>query len=114
MITDEERAEYSAAGTLARRVRELCAGWVETSEGLGHWRFEDRDEDYGGRHVIIDGRARTLRVLPVGEGVHVGPSVIGWCSGVTVNVTLPECTDNHDRESALACLAAVAALDLPS
>lgn len=106
--------ELSVGYELARRVRALCPGWIETNEGPAHWRFEDPDEDYLGRHVIIDVRDRVLRVLPVGEGVHVGPSVIGWYAGMTVNVTLPHVSDRHDRDGAIKALIVIGALSEPA
>ncbi|WP_405490439.1 hypothetical protein [Nocardia sp. NBC_00511] len=106
---DPERP--TAASDIARLIRDRVPGWMETSQGAGHWRFTDPDPDYTGRYVEVEGRDRIVPVTaePM-HGKHVGPSVLGYFNKLTVFVVLPEMSDRSDMLSALAAAEAIDAL----
>lgn len=107
----------SAADDLARRIRARIPDWTEQSEGPGHTRWTEppeegaeEDNEIYVRQVIVDGRERRLRVLPVMEDRRIGPTLIGFDAGVTVRVDLPDLVDLTDMLSAMAALEAIGAL----
>lgn len=97
--------EPTVAGTLAEMIRERVPGWSASTPEPDLWRFED-----SGRQVLVDGRLRELRVLPVMEGKHLGPSLIGFSCGVTVRVDLPGMTDRFDLRNAMGALIRIGVL----
>lgn len=107
--------QASAAFTLVNMIRDLVPTWREEREAVGLWRWVDPDCDWAWRDrprlVVVDGRRRQERVLPPGGG-RVGPSVIGYCKGITVNVTLPAMVDSTDMWMALRALAQIEALPM--
>jgi hypothetical protein len=107
-MDDMNADETGAALILSGWIRDLLHGWTEEHPEPGLWQWTGPDEDWP-QLVIVDGRHREVRVLPPGGG-RVGPSVIGQCRRITVNVTLPPMVDSTDMRMALQALAAIEAL----
>lgn len=104
--------ETSAAADVARRIRQRVPGWVEENPEPGLWAWTDPDPDHGDqpRAVLVDGRDRTMRVLPPMTGKPMGPSVVGFHRDLTVKVDLPALVDYTDMIAALHALEAIDAL----
>lgn len=96
---------------IVRLVRRRVPDWRETAQAEHVVRFTDPSDDYSGRYIEIDGRARD-DVLVVEElaGTHMGPTVIGYAAGMCVRTVLPHLSDHTDRMRAINATVAIGAL----
>jgi hypothetical protein len=100
----------SAADGIAQLLRQRVPSWTEEEVEPGLVKFTDTDPDwtsekYGARFVLVDGRERSVFVLPEQFAFErMGPALIGCLHGVVTHVCYAPILDSSEMRAGLDAL----------